>query len=76
MGLLFTLTLERLKISGPLRTGILTGGIGGYTTFSTFALETYSLFQAGHLFKAGAYALLSFILGFGAVLIGVWVAQR
>lgn len=76
MGLLFTLTLEKLRISGPLRTGILTGGLGGYTTFSTFTIEAYTLFQTGHLVKAGLYLLLSLVLGLFAVALGIWVAQR
>jgi fluoride exporter len=35
MGFLFFAILERIKISPELRTGILTGGLGAYTTFST-----------------------------------------
>lgn len=76
MGFLFIVTLERLKISGPLRTGILTGGLGAYTTFSTFSIETYTLFQAGEFLKAASYVFLSFVLGFAAVILGVWVANR
>lgn len=76
MGFLFTITLERLHVSGPLRTGILTGGLGAYTTFSTFSIETYALFQAGHLIKGTAYIFLSFVLGLLAVILGVWLAQR
>ncbi|MHB1706903.1 MAG: fluoride efflux transporter FluC, partial [Acidithiobacillus sp.] len=37
MGFLFFQTLERVSISPALRTGILTGGLGAYTTFSTFS---------------------------------------
>ena len=40
MGFLFVETLERLTLPPALRTGILTGVLGGYTTFSTFEMET------------------------------------
>jgi hypothetical protein len=40
MGFLFEETLERLTISPVLRLGILTGFLGGFSTFSTFAMET------------------------------------
>ena len=76
MGFLFTLTLEKLSISGALRTGILTGGLGAYTTFSTFSIETYTLFQSGYIFKAVSYVISSFALGLIAVILGVWLAQR
>jgi len=36
MGFLFIVTLERLTIPPSVRAGILTGVLGGYTTFSTF----------------------------------------
>jgi fluoride exporter len=40
MGFLFEETLDRLTITPALRVGILTGFIGGFSTFSTFAVET------------------------------------
>jgi fluoride exporter len=40
MGFLFILTLERLMIPPSVRVGVLTGVLGGYTTFSTFEMET------------------------------------
>jgi fluoride exporter len=55
MGFLFVETLERLTVSPELRTGILTGFIGGFTTFSTFEMEILLLAEQGATFRALLY---------------------
>jgi len=47
------------------------GICGGYTTFSSFSLQTLSLAQDGQWFKAGANVVLSVLL----CLIGVWLGH-
>jgi CrcB protein len=76
MGFLFVETLERLTVSPELRTGILTGFIGGYTTFSTFEMEILLLIEQGEPVKAILYLLLSIVLGFGAAFGGAYIARN
>ncbi|AUW33185.1 MULTISPECIES: fluoride efflux transporter CrcB [Acidithiobacillus] len=75
MGFLFFETLERSALSPELRTGILTGGLGAYTTFSTFSLETLVLFENGEAIKAFAYMFSSLFLCVAAAFMGAWVAR-
>lgn len=76
MGFLFIETLERLTVSPAIRTGILTGVIGGFTTFSTFEMETLLLAEQGDGFKAILYVLLSVGLGFLGVFGGSYIARN
>jgi fluoride exporter len=76
MGFLFIETLERLTISPELRTGILTGFLGGYTTFSTFEMEIFLLVEQGAPIKAVLYLVLSVVLGFCAAFFGAYIARN
>jgi CrcB protein len=76
MGFLFVETLERLTVSPELRTGILTGFLGGYTTFSTFEMEMLLLVEQGAAIKAILYLALSIGLGFVAAFAGAYIARN
>ncbi len=76
MGFLFIETLERLTISPELRTGILTGVLGGFTTFSTFEMETLLLVEQGSFVKAALYVVLSVGLGFIGAFGGAYIARN
>lgn len=76
MGFLFIETLERLTISPELRTGILTGGLGGFTTFSTFQMETLLLVEQGEALRGLLYVAISVVLGYLCAFGGAYIARN
>jgi CrcB protein len=50
---------------------LMTGLLGGFTTFSAFSLETVALVHAGRPMAAGAYVIASIVLCIGAAWIGL-----
>lgn len=76
MGFLFIEALERLTLSPAVRTGILTGGLGGFTTFSTFSMEALLLVEDGEPAKAALYLGLSVVLGIAAAFSGAYLARN
>lgn len=71
-----------LVLTGPdvgwrraVRLGVGTGVIGGFTTYSTFIVQTLSLAQAGHIGLAAGYLLASLLGGMACVWLGIVVAD-
>lgn len=76
MGYLFVLLLERLAVDGMWRAAILIGLLGGFTTFSTFSVETINLLEQGAVARALLNILLSVTLCVAAAWLGVlWGRQ-
>ena len=72
MGFLFILLLERFDgIGTQLRSLLLIGFLGGYTTFSSFSIETLNLFENGASVSAALNIILSIILCLAATWLGV-----
>ncbi len=71
IGLIVTLLSANAGWSPNWRYMIPVGFIGGYTTFSAFELETFRSFQSGDVMVAGLNVVLSVVVGFASVWLGV-----
>ena len=76
IGVLMTLLTERLDLHPNWRLLLVVGVLGGYTTFSSFAWESYAAVREGGHFIALANILLSVVLGYAAVWLGAALARR
>lgn len=75
IGLVATLLIEREVANPAWRLALVTGVLGGYTTFSAFSYETVSLFEAGQGGRALLYVLASNALGIAACVAGIVVVR-
>ena len=72
MGFLFVVIIDRwIGLEAPLRSLVLIGLLGGYTTFSSFSIETIILFESGALLSAFLNIFLSVTLCIVATWLGV-----
>ena len=76
MGILFVLFTERITDSSVLRAGVLIGVLGGFTTFSSFSIETFNLMEQDETTKAGLYILGSVLLCVASTWLGVLIGRQ
>ncbi|MEM9698350.1 MAG: fluoride efflux transporter CrcB [Pseudomonadota bacterium] len=73
MGVFVIAAAERgLTHLSPL---VMTGLLGGFTTFSAFSLEAVTLIERGAYGLAGAYVMLSVGLSIVGLMAGLWLAR-
>lgn len=74
MGLCLVLLLDKgLDRWQPL---LMTGVLGGFTTFSAFSLDTLRLWESGQSMFAVGYVLASVLLSLAAVVVAVIIARN
>ena len=75
VGVLFAASVERATLPAELRGPVMIGFIGAYTTFSTFMLEAWRLFEDGSFVLAALDLGGSVALGLAAVGVGLAIGR-
>ena len=75
MGLIVELSALKWNLSQETRAFITTGILGGFTTFSTFSLDSALLMQRGEGLLALLYVLLSVVGSIGALFVGLFLVR-
>jgi CrcB protein len=73
--LLIGFCLMRLPLDPRWRLGVITGLLGGFTTFSTFSYEALALVELGRWQAATLYIGGSVGLGLLAAAVGLWLGR-
>jgi fluoride exporter len=75
IGIVLTIITER-QANPNWRYLLVVGLLGGYTTFSSFAWETYALIKDGEFARGLANVLVSVVVGYIALWCGALLARR
>ena len=76
IGVVLTLLTERYAADPRWRLLLVVGVLGGYTTFSSFAYEAFTLADRGQWWRAATYVIGSNVLGITACVAGIVVTRR
>jgi CrcB protein len=76
IGFVYVWMLERTAATVPVRAFWIVGVLGGFTTFSSFSLETFNLIVEAAYGRALANAALSVVLCLGATWLGVVIGRQ
>ncbi len=71
IGLISVVLLRYWPIGSNARLFLITGVLGGFTTFSAFSFETVTMIKAGNLSAAALYILPSVLIGLLVTYIGM-----
>ncbi|SKA33416.1 fluoride efflux transporter CrcB [Consotaella salsifontis] len=75
MGVLVELLARRFSAPAEVRLFLTTGLLGGFTTFSTFSLDSIALYERGAMGLAALYVVSSVGIGLAALFAGLGLAR-
>jgi CrcB protein len=75
MGMIVEASALKFNLSPELRSFLTVGILGGYTTFSTFSLDSALLLQRGEYLQASGYVIGSVVLSILALFAGLWIMR-
>jgi CrcB protein len=75
MGVAVAVFLRHWPEASELRIFLTTGILGGFTTFSAFAMESVALIERKAPMAAALYVAGSVVLSIGACVVGLWLAR-
>ena len=75
MGILFVIIVEKAALPGEMRSLLMIGFLGAFTTFSAFSLDALGLWQNGHIFLSLVYMLATVVLCLVAISSAIWLTR-
>lgn len=77
VGILFIILLERFNgVADQLRSLLIIGFLGGFTTFSSFSIETINLIENGELYRGLLNILISIVLCLSLTWMGILLGRQ
>ena len=75
MGLIVELSALKMNLTPEIRAFLTVGILGGYTTFSTFSLDSVLLIERGAYASAAGYIIGSTVLSIAALFAGLFLVR-
>ena len=76
IGVVYVFGVEKAAMPSSMAVGLLVGFLGGFTTFSSFSLESVRLIEQAEYLLGGLYFIGSPIMGYLSALLGIVLARR